>query len=244
LPDPTHTTAPSPTLDPEKVWDYVALGDSNPLGYGVTGHSYVPIYGDFIAKDLGVEVQVHNRAFNGATSQQVLERLKTNQELQQDIREAEIITIDIGANDWSAPAYAYLAEKCGGADNQDCLRALVESDSANFDVILDEVTMLEGADSEAHLRTLNMYMSNCDFPGYFDDPELLKAIKPYLDEFNAHIQQATEVRNGQVVPVYQALNGPDGTQNPVQYLQADGCHLNTKGHQKVAQLLRELGYEK
>jgi lysophospholipase L1-like esterase len=87
-------------------------------------------------------------------------------------------------------------------------------------------------------------MSNCDFSNLFNNAELFKGIKPYLDEFNTDIEQATQAHHGKVVPLYLTLNGPNGNQNPVGYLQADQCHLNPKGHQKVADMLRALGYEK
>jgi hypothetical protein len=52
---PTSTSVPSSTSTPVVTgWDYVALGDSNSRGFGVS-HPYVEIYGNYIAKDLGVE---------------------------------------------------------------------------------------------------------------------------------------------------------------------------------------------
>lgn len=45
-PVPTTTTsAPSATPTPAVSWDYVALGDSNPGGFGVS-RSYVDLYAD------------------------------------------------------------------------------------------------------------------------------------------------------------------------------------------------------
>lgn len=239
-PTPTPTELPTPTTEP--AWDYVALGDSNPAGHGAT-KSYVDMFAEYIAADLGVEVRLQNLAFDGATSAEISIGLKTDRDLQQAIREAEIVTIDVGANDWAPAAEAFPANTCGGADNQDCLRRLIEADRHTFQGILDNLTELQADNPTRLVRVVDLYLSNCDFPHFYGNADLHNAIKPYLDEFNAIIEETTVAHGGKVVPLYQALSGPDGSTNPVDYLQRDQCHLNTKGHQKVADLLRELGYE-
>jgi lysophospholipase L1-like esterase len=245
MPVPTQTSIPSPAPSPtenEQGWDYVALGDSNPGGAGVS-RSYADIFAKDIARDLGVEVRLHNWAFDGATSARLLAKLNADTELQQDIREAEIVTIDIGANDWTSVAHRYPKQECGGADNQDCLRELIQAYSGNFDAILDELESLHGEAPRIIIRAVDLYLSDCDFPNLHEDPALFQGIKPYLDEFNGYIQQATQARGGQVAPLYRTFNGPTGAENPVKYLQSDQCHLNPGGHQAVAEMLRKLGYE-
>ena len=239
---PTNTATSLPTPSPEPGWDYVALGDSNPGGFGVS-HSYVGIYADYMTADLGMKVRRHKWAFNGATSNLLLSKLQTNIELQKDIREAEIVTIDIGANDWTPAIRAYAYQECGDADNQDCLRELLQSYRQNFDAVLNEILELRGAENKILLRTVDLYMSNCDFANIYGVSGIFRGLKPYLDEFNTYISQATQAHNGAVVPLYLAFNGPDGDQNPVELLQADQCHLNPAGHQRVADMLRQLGYE-
>jgi hypothetical protein len=48
-----------------------------------------------------------------------------------------------------------------------------------------------------------------------------------------------------VARVYQDLNGPNGDQDPGDkgYLAADGFHNNDAGARRIAELLRQLGYE-
>jgi lysophospholipase L1-like esterase len=226
-------------------WDYVALGDSNPGGFGVS-HSYVDIYADYIASDMGVGVRVHNWASYGATSTSLLSRLSSSSELQQDIRNAEIITIDIGANDWTPVLHMYPHKECGGSDNQDCLRELLQTYKQNLKAILQEIADLQGENAGTLIRLVDLYMSNCDYPNIYrvGESEVFNGIKPYLDEFNAFISEAAQTHHAKVVPLYLTFNGPEGNQNPRTYLQGDQCHLRAKGHQKVADMLRELGYEK
>jgi len=242
---PTSTPPPSATPRPTVKWDYVALGDSDPGGFGVS-RSYVNLYADYIAEDLGVEVQTNNLASNGATSTSLLSKLSSSPEIQQAIRDAEVITIDIGANDWTAVLHQYPHHECGGTDNEDCLRELIRTYKENLDAILIKIDDLHGDNSKLLIRTVDLYMSNCDYPNLYraGGSEVLDGIKPYLDEFNSSISQATKLHNGKVVTLYLTLNGPAGNENPRDYLQGDQCHLNGKGHQKVADMLRELGYQR
>ncbi len=249
---PTATLEPTraaPTLTPrtatpEKiVWDYVALGDSNPSGFGVGGNSYVPMFANDMEHDLGVEVHLINRAFNGATSGLLLQRVQAVERVRQDIQNAEIVTIDIGANDWENVIASYQDKKCGGADNQDCLRALVQAFDKNFDGILDAVTGLQANNPTHLLRTVDLYTSNSELFALMQKPEIFKVVEPYIDEFNAHIEQSTTAHHGQVVRLHARFNGSDGTGNPKQFLQRDQDHLNPEGHKLVADMLRELGYK-
>ncbi len=242
IPVPTQTAVPSSTPGPDQVWDYVALGDSNPVGVGVI-HSYVDIYADYIERDLGVQVRVHNWAFNGAKTAQLLAQLGRDARLQQDVHEAEVITIDIGANDWTSVFHRYPTQMCGGADNQDCLRKLIQSYSENLDSVLNKILELHGQELKLLIRMMDLYMSNCDYPDIYGTPGIFPEIKPYLDQFNTYIDETTPAHSGVVVPLYVTLNGPNGDQNPLDYIQNDQCHLNPNGHRKVADMLRELGYE-
>lgn len=239
-PLPTPTEVVTPTAEP--VWDYVALGDSNPAGYGVL-RSYVALYAVDIGKDLGVQVNMHNRAFNGARVGEILTGLQKDPALQQDIRDAEVVTIDVGANDWTPVAVAYPAQNCGGADNEDCMRKLIEYYRENLEGILEEIARLRGPDARVLVRVVDLYLSDCDFPDFFKNKEIFNGVNPYVTEFNAVIAELSAAHGAKVVPLHLELNGPDGTKNPVRFLQEDHCHLSTGGHQKVADLLRELGYD-
>ena len=80
------------TQEANAAWDYVALGDSIPSGFGVNGRSYVTYYAEYIQADLGVTVKVHNWSVPGQTTRQLLQSLQNNQVLRDAIKEAEVIT--------------------------------------------------------------------------------------------------------------------------------------------------------
>ncbi len=236
----TATAMPTPG----KVFDYVVLGDSNPYGFGVA-RPYAKIFADYIAEDLGIEVQLHNWAsVDGETSHSLLNRLRTDERLQQDIRDAELITIDVGWNEFGPAATAFTKQKCGKTDHKACLQKMVQTYHQNLDAILNQIDDLHPDNSKVLIRTVDLYMGFCDFINYFSDAANFQGLKPFVDEFNADVDEATRAHHGQIVDLSLVFNGLDGTQNPAAYLQGDQCHLNLKGHQKVADMLRELGYEK
>jgi len=69
------TLQPLSTPEANTTWDYVALGDSIPAGYGVKGQSYVIYYAEYIEADLGVKVNVQNWSIPGQTTKQLLTKL-------------------------------------------------------------------------------------------------------------------------------------------------------------------------
>ena len=85
----------------DTTWDLVALRDSTPAGYGVgADNSYIQIYAEYIEQDLGVDVVVHNWATNSTrTVAEWAEQVRNNDELRDNLRNAEVITIWLGWHD-------------------------------------------------------------------------------------------------------------------------------------------------
>jgi hypothetical protein len=58
-----------------------------------------------------------------------------------------------------------------------------------------------------------------------------------------HIAKVAKENDIQVVHTYRAINGPNGDQGPPsEILQTDGLHFNSKGHNLLADLHRQVGY--
>ena len=238
---PPGTPAVTPT-EATPTWDYVALGDSVPAGYGVGGRSYVVYYAEHMEADLGVKVTVHNWGGGGLSSDGLLVMLRNNQELRNAISEAEVVTFYIGGNDEVGMEYLYRTGTCGGADNLDCCRETLTSFSANYDAIIAEILSLRST-TDAIIRTANLY-----FPFVNEHKELgiYEDFKKHCHEaFSEHIVQAASEHNIPVARVYLAFNGPNGDEDPTDkgYIQSDGEHPSEAGHRLIADLHRELGYE-
>ena len=223
-----------------KTWDYVALGDSWPAGYGVE-KSYVDYYAEFIEQDLGVQVEVHNFSVSGQSATLLLGQLRNNVEIREAIQAAEVITIYTGWNDLFRQLELYRREECGGEDNLDCIRERVVTLNANIDGILDEILSLTSTQdtliriAENGIPLMNSWLDK----GWF---EILRG--PCYEDWSEHLIAAAEARGITVVYTYHVLNGPDGDQPMDEsIMQSDAIHPNDEGHKLLARLHRDVGYE-
>ena len=227
-------------------WDLVSLGDSAPTGYGVgLENSYVNIYSNYISEDLGVAVVVHNRATNSTrTVLEWVEVVRTDEELREELQNAEVVTIwlgwhdlipSIGVSGKGGPCY-----KRGEID-LDCFRNVTDQMEQGFDDLLSEITSLARPNETLILiaDTGNPFVSAWLEYGTLDS---LKG--PAYEDWRNHLLEAAEKHRVHVVNTYYAINGPNGDQSlPPEYYQADGLHFSELGHSLLADLHREVGYE-
>jgi lysophospholipase L1-like esterase len=201
-------------------WNYVALGDSLAVGL-YASRSYVDRYADYVSADTSAQVNLMNHGQNGETSAQLLNALRSDESLRQALSTADVITFNIGINDFGDAVEAYENGTCGGVDNQDCLRMALETFKANWDAIIAELLSLRST-RDTIIRTV----------GLGHTPHVDKALQPYMDEVNEHI--ATTSTNTHIPYVQAYLDKGD--------VYPDGVHPNDKGYEVIAGQLRELGY--
>ncbi len=229
-------------------WKYTALGDSLATGIGAFS-GYVPRYQRHLATDTGVSVSLTNLGQNGWTSADLLNALRTNRKFSSSVKAAQVVTWDIGGNDLRAARESYKSKTCGGADNQDCLRAAVAAFETNWDAIIVEILALRST-SGTIIRTMDVYNPyvNEDKAAntWADDGGLddFLVFKQYLDEVNQHIASTATAKGIPYARVYDAFNGANGDTDPssLGYITIDGLHPSDKGHTKIAELLQGLGY--
>src|SRR5215203_3963848 len=239
------------TLGAPASWDYVALGDSLATGFGAfTG--YVPRYDAYIETDTRVAVTRTNLGRNGWTSSQLLSALRSDPTFRRAIREAEIVTWNIGGNDLRAARKSYKNGTCGGPDNQDCLQAAVAKLETNWDAITAEVLELRST-RPTIVRTMDIYnpyvrtdiVSNTwPYDGRMGDMNDFEVFKIYFGQVNSHIATTSNTKGVPYAQVYLAFNGTNGDEDPKSkgYLSFDGIHPNNTGHRIIADELRKLGY--
>lgn len=223
-------------------WEYIALGDSIPAGYGA-GQSYVNYYAGYIEADLGVTVNVHNWSIPGQTTQQLLRSLQDNPVLRDAIRDAEVITIWTGWNDIALLIGQGSESTCGGeeAPDMDCVREGVRVLEADIDALLDEILSLRSTD-DALIRIAD----NCNpFVGRWKNAGVYQQFKrPVFEDWSEAIDRIASAHNVAVVHTYTALNGEDGDDEiAARYLWNDGIHFSPEGHVLIADLHRALGYD-
>jgi len=201
-------------------WDYVALGDSLPVGIGARS-GYVDRYASYIRTDTGARVNVVNLGQSGQTSSQLLHALCTDTSMRRVLSGAEVITFNIGINDLGHAGEAYENGACGGDNNEECLSTAVETFEENWSAVLAELLSLRSTD-DTIIRTAGI--------GY--TPHVDEVFKPYLDEVNRHV--ATTAANNDI-PYAQQHLGEES-------ISPDGVHPNDNGYEVIADQLRKLGY--
>ena len=233
---------------PAPSWDYVALGDSLTTGGGRVSpnETYPSAFGRLVKADTGKTVKVNNLGQDGATSSDLLDGVKNFPSYRQPLRGAEIVTVDIGYNDFGSDVIeSYSRGQCGGPDNEDCLRNMVARFRTNFDAILDELVTLVDPKKKI-IRVLNQYnniIGNPDLEALLGPTFGQTVGKKYTEALNDATCEAAQAQGVQCADVYHAFNGPTGLDNLfTKDLLADGDHPNAKGHQLIAAVLRGLGY--
>ena len=240
---PLLSTTTSPLTAPTVIakrgdteWDYVALGDSVTWGM-------VDQYAKVLEQDLGIKVEVHDWTVGSDHSSRLLERLRTNPELRQDLREADVITVEIPWNVVERPWKTFeseSAEACGGADNQDCLRQAFGVYEADADAIIAEIVSLRSP-SEALIRMQDTYqfrVRETKEAGTFE------VINRYWRDANAHVIEVATRYHIPVARVYDAFMGLNGAEDPRdKALVLDGIHCTLEGTALMVELFRGLGYE-
>jgi len=228
---------------------YTALGDS--IGFGLfapIGDGYVPTYDRLVEADSGAQVNRINLSVPGWTSSDLLRAIRGNLLFRISVATSTIVTVNIGGNDLLGSRSAYKDRRCGGADNQDCLRTGVAVFRGNFNAILAEVRSLRGARNTI-IRTMDVYnpfvnedRAQNTWPN--DQGNDFQVFKPYLDAINSQIAATATARNIPYARVYLAFNGSNGDIDPSDrgLLAFDGLHPNGRGHRLIANLLRGLGY--
>jgi hypothetical protein len=197
-------------------------------------------YAKHIEADLGVKVTLHNWCRGSQSSTEMLSVLRDNQDLRNDLREAEVVTFLVSPRHLKSPHYDYISGSCSGPDNQDCLREALTLLKADTDAIFAEILSL-CSPSDTIIRPMTYYnfvVNTWKEQGCFED------LNPYWVAHNEHLIQAASDHNVPVARVDLAFNGPNLDEDPSDkgYL-SDGTHPNVEGGFLLADLHRELGYE-
>ncbi|MBO0797622.1 MAG: SGNH/GDSL hydrolase family protein [Blastocatellia bacterium] len=228
---------------------YTALGDSLAFGlFAPIGEGYVLEYAEDINTDTGVYAAPANLGIPGWTSSDLLDNVRGNFLFRLSIVTSSVVTLDIGGNDLLDARNSYKNKTCGGADNQDCLRATIATFKSNWSAILNEILSLRST-SNTVIRAMDVYnpFVNEDrgqdtWPN--DQGNDFQVTKVYLDDLNNYIASTSNANNIPYARVYQEFNGPNGDHDPREkdYIAFDGLHPNGSGHAKIAELFRNLGY--
>jgi lysophospholipase L1-like esterase len=197
-------------------FDYVALGDSLAAGqtpFGVDEDGYV----DFLAsrfEQSQYNVKLDNYGVSGYRTTNVMAQL-LNPGVQESIRNAELVTIDIGAND----LLANLAEI---QKNPAKAQPVLEGIGKNLFAILSGINQLN---PDTKVYVMGYYNP---FPHFPEEQQAF--LIPLLDAFNQTIQSVASMNGDIFVPTAKVIE-----KHEKEYLPnpAD-IHLDIEGYQVVA----------
>ncbi|MCI2253877.1 GDSL-type esterase/lipase family protein [Domibacillus sp. PGB-M46] len=118
--------------------DYVALGDSIAVGQmhdGTFGNGYTDMIGTKLASEGVLDTFNKNYAASGQTTGQLLDKLKLAS-VQESIKEAELVTISIGAND-----FIQVAKQPGTLSSNEAIN-LITKVKTNVDQAVSQIQAL------------------------------------------------------------------------------------------------------
>ncbi|WP_237562938.1 SGNH/GDSL hydrolase family protein [Bacillus dakarensis] len=204
----------------KKVIDYVAMGDSLAAGITPDGDDGLG-YPDYIKQRFEQSqytINFNNDSAKGGYTTIDLMKDMENESLRDAIKEAELITIDIGANDVLPVLNAFLVQR---ATPEDIDRA-IENTTANIGEILNEI---EGINPNAKVYVM----------GYYNPmPHILPGHQPLIEQLletlNGAIEQVTDINGDTFVPTAKVI-----AKDPDTYLpNPEDIHLSEEGYQQIA----------
>jgi lysophospholipase L1-like esterase len=200
----------------KEQFDYVALGDSLAAGrtpYGVDQDGYVDLLASRFEQSQ-YNVELYNYGVSGYRTTNVMAQL-LNPSVQESIRNAELVTIDIGAND-------LLAELAKVQANPTFAPTVLKGIGERIFVILSEVDKIN---PDTKVYVMGYYNP---FPHWPEQQQA--ALMPLLDAFNQTIQSVASMNGDIFVPTAKVIE-----RHEKEYLPnpAD-IHLDIEGYQVVA----------
>lgn len=207
-----------------RVLDYLALGDSLTAGIGAPPESsFVRHYVRLTETGLAIPVRAENAGRSGATSEQILQTIRSDDGIRETAARAAVITVTAGGNDLIQAAKQFYFSH----DNRILMSALKRY-QRNMNHILETIRQLKansGNDAYA-VRVLGLYNPL---------PEFEEAVF-WVNKFNEHLRslQSGSIR---VVDVYDAFLGREDD-----YLSEDRFHPNGEGYRVIAERVHEAGY--
>jgi lysophospholipase L1-like esterase len=199
----------------KKVIDYVVLGDSLAAGWTPYGERDSG-YGEYLAERFEQSqytVNLDNYGVPGFTSTQLKNQITKNESIQDAIRNAEIITIDIGAND------ALQALKTGEPLMVGQALVTVKNNLSFILAIIDSLN-----------PTVDVYVMGYYNPFPYLDKDQQASLMSLLDSLNETIEGIARANNDVYVPTEKVIakQYDEYLPNP-QYI-----HLSLEGYRTVA----------
>lgn len=224
-----------------KKIQYVAIGDSLTEGVGDSTNQggFVPLLAQDLGATYNLEVNFKNFGVSGNTSQQILNRLKSQAEIKKQIKNSRFVTLTVGGNDILS-----VLRKDFTTIDEEALKKANDTYIANLKSIIGSV--------RNEKRDIPIYILGVYNPFYLNFPEITK-IQDIIDDWNDSTDTLTKAyQSVYFVPINQLLyKGIDGKEGVVQtsgdqvsvindaLFSEDHFHPNTIGYQIMSNAVME-----
>lgn len=221
---PPSSGTPSPT--PTQPRSIVALGDSVPAGNACDCTPYPELTGQQLAASPQAAVAVTNDAVGGYTTSDVLTQLQSDPAVSDRVRTADVVEIEIGANDVG------YSDSCGTSVS--CYAPAVPQVEKNLAEI---VSLVHHLTAGRHVLVVLLDYWSVWLGGQYaaaQGPAYVAAAAEVTDRINSVIAATASATGSSYVDLRAAFKGPDYADDETAYLASDGDHPNAEGHEQIA----------
>jgi lysophospholipase L1-like esterase len=221
------TTTGSTATTRAKTYSIVALGDSVPRGTNCSCTPFPPLTATGLSKTMGSGVTATNDSVAGYTTKNVLNQLNDNDGVINHVKKADVVEIEIGAND-----VAYNST-CG--TSVDCYAPKIPTMKERLLSIVKRAESL--VSGHKHLLVLIDYWSVWLGGKYAANKgqAYVNAAEAMTDQVDSAIKSTASETGSAYVDLRAAFKGPNYAYDETHYLSTDGDHPNAAGHQKIAE---------
>ena len=215
------------TTTTSRTWSIVAMGDSVPSGYNCNCTPYPQLSASGLAAKTDQTVKATNDAVAGYTTTNVLQQLDSDNTVIDQVKKADVVEINVGAND-----VPYNKNSCGAS--VDCYAPLVPPMQKNLAAIVSRVHDLTSGHKV--LVVLLDYWSIWLGGTYARDKgnAYVSAARQMTAQVDDAIKTTASQSGSAYVSERSAFKGPSFGYIESHYLASDGEHPNAKGHQAIA----------
>jgi lysophospholipase L1-like esterase len=232
---PSATASTSPAAPPSAVatqthvgdWQIVALGDSVPYGSACDCSPYPALTGAELKDVSGTETLTTNDSIPGYRTSDVLEQLRSDETVRSHVRTADVLLLEIGAND------VLYSPTCGYDSH--CYDGAVSAMSGRLQEIAASIQELTAG--RPVLVVLLDYWSvwlggqyaAAKGQAYVDTAAYV------TDQVNSVVASRAAASTWRYVDLRAAFKGPTYAYDETHYLAPDGDHPNAAGHGRIAE---------
>ena len=204
----------------------VALGDSVPRGTNCDCTPYPPLTATGLSSTTGTKVTATNDSVAGYTTNNVLKQLTSNQDVIDHMKTADVVEIEIGANDVG------YNKSCGTTVS--CYTPHMPALKENLAAIVKRVKELTAGHKAlvVLLDYWSVWLGGSYAKAHGDS--YVAAAEEMTDQVDTAIKNAAKQSGSAYVDLRAAFKGPNYSYDETHYLSSDGDHPNAAGHQKIA----------